>query len=240
LLDDSEENKENKLKLGRELYRKEVERDYLFFVAREEKIKEKILKTNLDMVILGRAHGDSFISNPALIKAMSLEDYKREKVDEGEVHDHMLGFRHGRKIQSMPSPKEEKENGREMLGKELITRKYRAVTEGRVVENRTPNYIGTWDKTIPERGLFELYIVDKKLNGEVFGYVEDTLGTAFFNGNFSDELVIFDKDYIYDVSEKGVYNGNLFYEGKFLDGQYEGSFSYDQKEGGEFTLKKFT
>jgi hypothetical protein len=91
-----------------------------------------------------------------------------------------------------------------------LERQYKAAKTGRITGGQ-PNFIGTWDTKIPSRGLFEFFIV--KQDGEmVSGTIEDTFGSATFNGRLTDRAVTFTKLYDDDAKSVGGSKSSLRYQ----------------------------
>jgi hypothetical protein len=120
--------------------------------------------------------------------------------------------------------------------REHVSRKYRAVVEGRITQGK-PDFIGTWDKLTPARGLFEMFI--KERNGkEISGTIEDTYGTASFAGTQHGKEIKFSKRYDPSAHQLGAFSGDIFYEGSTVLSSINGTFRL-RISSGEFEMQAF-
>lgn len=219
-----------------QIYRVQTEADYLFVFEREEKIFDRIRETQPDIVILGRGHTDPLLVDPEAFsrRGISVGEQKTEEVFFPPWHWDVpeKGFERAY-IAWQPEPDEKL-----LLERTLIKRRYRAITEGRVMEGKTPDFIGTWDTQVPARGLFELYL---ESNG-VKGVIEDCLGTATFVGVISSRSTTFIKEYDTSKSGEKAVRGQVFYEGGRSSLALEeifGVFRSPYIDEGSFRIKKF-
>lgn len=227
------------------VYKAETEAEYIHVVKREERLLENIRKSNPRVVILGLGHTDYLLANPELLKKaeIDVDSYKREEpvsvprvtladVTSGyplEVETHI--------VDGMP-------NQRIVLARELLQRRYNAVTQWRIIPQKEPSFIGTWDRHCRTRGLFEVYLDDSvrnsflsffqnilgqtvspKQKNSIAGFIEDVLGTAFFVGEVNAGSIRFRKIYIPDKSGQEAVDKPVLYEGTWTGGRYEGVFT---------------
>lgn len=143
-----------------ELFRLEAEAEFSSAIERGENIIDQIGELNPDVVIISEG-----LANMLMVlypeQAAKIKVYKQEKPKRSEIYRKGLEL-----VQEEP-------NKAKVLGVQFIRRKYYATTTWRVLPDKTPNFIGTWDTAIRSRGLFEVYI---GADGE--GLVQDCLGTA--------------------------------------------------------------
>lgn len=209
-------------------YRAAIETRYIHRVGREEKIIERIAKYHPQRVIIGRGHGDYLFSRPeALIRhRVSFGEYYREGWVDSQsrmmaelMYDHKITpHRQAQLVDRTPDPQE-------LINREMLERAYRLITEGRVIADKTPDYVGTWDLRFPLRGYFEVYVNGQAKGGPLSGIIEDCLGTADFEGEISENWVQFLKTYQKDNSTANAIKMPILYKGLRKNGKYEGQFT---------------
>lgn len=212
-------------------HRAGVEAEYAFQVEREDAILERIAELKPTVAIVGQGHGDVFVDR--------LEELSRRGITIGAYLaedstlptlslEHPLYER--AILNEHPIPEREL-----VVQRELIERKHRAATMGRVLANGAPDFIGTWNLRIPAQGLFELYL---DANGD--GRIEDILGTATAATVIDGDKVVFDKRYVLSDSSPTVIQGILHHAAeKDEDGKYPGTLIH---RGGQdaFTMVPFS
>jgi len=232
LKDDSFLDNEKGKELERKKYIAEVEKDYIFVVEREEKILERIAQTQPNIVILGKGHTDYLIQNKKIPASMgiSVDSYQTEDVSPIPWHwERQQPFE---RAFLRPEPKPDANILKE---RELIMRKYRALTDGKVIVDGKPDFVGTWDLNCLPRGLFEMYVEGKNFSG----IIEDTLGTASFAGQIGEDGIMFAKNYDLNKSAQEASKHTIVYLGGRIGEQYEGTFeSPEDKVTGKFTLRR--
>lgn len=112
-----------------------------------------------------------------------------------------------------------------------------AVDLGRILPDRTPDYIGTWRPSVPAEGLFEMYVTERR-GDAIFGSIEDSLGSAGFDGRITDNEVGFEKFYDDQAVRSGGISSEILYSGKKTGGRYHGSYGA-RREQGDFWLAPF-
>jgi hypothetical protein len=216
--------------INEEVYRLSVLRDYTFVVERENGILSQMAQQKPQLAVISKDHSDSLMSNPQNFSAEDLEvgQYQREGIRPSEARRHLL---------HAAMYKEAKIDPGVVLENALMRRKYAAVTEGKIIPNGKPAAIGSWDSLNRKRGLFEIY----PENGDGFnGKIEDTLGTATFQGVIDAGHVYFNKSYI--MGESGTSDPFYYmsyapveYRGTSDDGvNYSGTYSLINGQTGEF------
>ncbi|HVZ12263.1 MAG TPA: hypothetical protein VG965_04495 [Patescibacteria group bacterium] len=219
-------------KVMQQMHKVEVEAKYIFLFEREEKIFDRIQETQPQVVIIGRGHTDPLLLDPTPITSRNIE-IGVQKTEEIFLPPWDTGRSYERaSIALRQQPDEEV-----LLTRELTLRNYRAVTEGRVMEGVTPDYIGSWDTQVPARGLFEIYMDENGMTG----VIEDCLGTAKFSGFIDDEVAFFTKKYDPKKSSKLAVQGNVAYNARkspIREG-FLGDFMAEGVEPGMFRIKKF-
>lgn len=220
-----------------QMHKVRVEAEYMFNFGREEKLWDRIQETQPTVAILGRGHTDPLLLDPAPLneRGISVGEYRLEEVFmPAWWYLDFSGRKHDRaNITDRLEPDE-----KILLERELLKRRYRAVMEGRVMAEKTPDYIGTWDTQVPARGLFEVYLDDEGARGTI----EDCLGTASFLGMITADVAIFGKKYYRDKSSDKVVQGKVYYNGGasgLNPGEIIGQFRSKYAGIGGFRLRKF-
>lgn len=227
--------------LKEEIYTLDVEMEHLQTEKKGDKILENIIHEQPGVAILGAGHADYFIANPQLMEMIKVkfEKYAREqyseKINLSELPTYMRKLPHvfGKLINNAEP------NKVSLADREMVERRYKAITLGRIIASKEPAWIGTWDVDIPARGLFEIYVEDeiKTFHGvtAIKGRVEDTYGSATFFGSIGDETLIFQKDYDEMARSAGADILPMLYEtpirGETVEGLPKGVYR------GHFTTK---
>ncbi len=86
---------------------------------------------------------------------------------------------------------------------------------------KSPDFMGIWITSNNEKGYFFINIL-KNDQGKIFGTIEDTLGSATFDGEITPNKIIFDKKYIHSNGIKPA--EPIHYEGKKSCSIYEGNY----------------
>lgn len=229
--------------LASAVYRAAIEARYIHEVKREEKIVERMARFRPRRAIIGRGHGDYLVLNSSLLEnnGLSFGDYQREwwVEKEGQVWNDFVYGHHELAPTRQAVLVEVTPDLEALVERELLIRAHRLVTEGRLLADQTPDYVGTWDLQNPLQGFFEVY-VNGQAEGEPFsGIIEDCLGTADFEGEIDADWVQFLKSYREDQSSPQAAKMLMLYEGYRQNGKYEGGFSFQGKEENfKFTLNK--
>lgn len=193
----------------REAYCHRIIGQYILEVKREESMLSHVVSTHPQVVILGQGHSDMLILDSSIRDRynLSIEAYHSEPPDSAEP-----------------------------LRRTLLTRRYTAVTIGRIDSSRIPEYIGYYkynEDSAPEEGLFEMYI---DATGPFQGQVVDCLGDAqFSNGTVTADHVSFRKIY----KRNGVILSKpIVYKGEKRGDEYQGAW-IGEKSSGTFVLRAY-
>ena len=226
-------NTEEGVELQNRFYIASVEADYIFIIEREEKILDRIAQAQPHTVILGKGHTNYLMQNLEELSnhGISVRKYYEEEVFIApwswnvEVPDDRARLKYNPKL-----------NPDFLNFRESLKRKYRAIAEGKILPDGRPSLVGSWDPSCYARGLFEMYVNE----GNFSGIIEDTLGTATFTGEITDEEVSFEKTYDRQKSGKEAFSDPIFYSGKRIGDHYEGTFQVpaDRGKGRRFILRK--
>lgn len=218
-------------RLNGEIFLVDTEFNYVHQVKRERKILKKIQKARPEVVLVGAGHGDVFFSQRGELakKGIAIDSYARENVI-SDMFNPQLGTANILDREASPD-----EDILSSIG--YVRRAYFAVKFGRVVPQKTPQFIGTWRVKMPDYGLFEVYV--SKRDGErLEGYIEDPFGEASFKGRFTGKTVSFVKEYDDSAAEIGGSSIPLSYQGTYKNGKYEGTFC-SSEQSGDFWMRRF-
>lgn len=178
--------------LEKRLYEMETEVNYFFIIKREEKILENIIKMRPEYVVVGDGHASSFIYKREELQnkfGLVFEKYVREVPSE-RINPNQQSYENEAVVDPLPSLEH-------ITTEEIVRRRYFARTKGRILPDKIPDFIGTWDMELPFKGLFEIYICRRFDRFNFFeGIIEDTIGTALCFGELNDESVSFQKAYL--------------------------------------------
>lgn len=226
------DNEEEASKLFPLIYANEVKRDYIHLFDREEAIFKRIEATKPTIAIIGRGHSDPYLQDDNFVNGrFVVGEYRAETVFHEPWHWNSGEPRYDRaELSHLREPMD-----RVIVERELVARRYRTVTEGRVMAEGRPDYIGTWEPRIPAQGLFEIYL---NPDGQT-GRIEDGLGTASFEGKIWDgEVAGFGKRYAKDSDRRGE-DASIVYEARFQNGEFVGLYSGVDIAPSEFRMRKF-
>lgn len=212
-------------------YRAGVEAEYIHVVRREKKILDNIRRFNPTVVIVGIGHGDYFVSGDGLPGNDKLPIlYRREIAEFTGTLDYPGAVSY---IDAKSAPDQ-----RCLLERELLERRYHAVTAGRISNTGRPDFIGTWDTWCRPRGLFEAYIT-ARTDTTLTLTIEDCLGTGSADMSIGDNNVSFTKRYDPNQSDAG-HNLPIKYKGRKGGGVYTGEFIIvGENIRGSFTMQDF-
>lgn len=201
--------------LKRDIYRHTVIRNYIHQVEREDRLFEKISITQPEIIILGAVHTKNLKEKQNFLTQNLGIEVGKYKFEEPRP------FNPNHRINMSDLVSDDIDIN---FDDSFMTRRqYLALTEGVVIPNGEPDFVGSWNPGIPEKGLFEIYFKD---NGDLSGTVEDTLGTASIECNILGKSITFKKKYIKEKSSDSACETEIEYRG-ILDenGIYRGSFT---------------
>lgn len=227
-MDEGEKDEQLRVALGKS-YRAGVEKDYIFLVERETKILDKIAKEDPLVAVLGNGHANYELVSPLefLSRGILVGVNLREVRPATPWH-----WPEGTQLPAYLD-KNNKPDRNLALKRELITRKYRALTQGRITTDEIPDFIGTWDLGIPASGIFELFLDDDGVHGKM----EDTLGSAsIIVLEHSQTGIIFDKIYHPGASDITADEGRIIFTGELNDGSFRGKFQLLNGQKREFLM----
>lgn len=217
-------------KLEKEIYTLQTEADYLHAIERETRIIENIRRFSPLAVLVGAAHGDYFMSQRG--DGLNFDSYS---VD--EIPQDFRSTVRGNEFLESEFVKDTKPRPNILAEREAIIRRYTALTKRRILPERTPQFIGTWNLDLPAGGLFEVY-VDTSNDGTLSGSIEDINGRARFSGRVTKSYVQFEKTYEEVAICAGGAAGPITYNGRFRNGKYYGEFRTELTQG-NFWMRPF-
>lgn len=178
---------------------------------------EAIKSGALRAAIVGRGHSDYWATNQGRIKnelGITFEDYSIDTARRGVVNQHSTSAESVFTRKAAPHPKV-------VFERESLERAIRLIGQGRIILDRTPDYVGIWDIHFPSKGYFEMFVEDQS-NGRVSGKIEDCLGTARFEGIITPTDLNFVKQYV--VSEETTIQEPIEYKAKKEGQEYHGHY----------------
>lgn len=228
--------------MNKRAYRAIVEKENIFVVERERKMLERIVEEKPEIVLIGAGHADYLFLTPSLCSnyGIKVTSYSREKLPEMDLtsaiirleSEDVLNVYMG--FEQVPSVSSSVWSEREFL-----ERNFSAITKGRILPDKKPKYIGTWDPKCPPRGLFEVYPRYNKKKGELIGKIEDTIGTADFAGRITDNEVDFVKTYYMGATAVGGAKAPIEFKGSGKNGVFKGVYGIGNRKELEFELREF-
>lgn len=213
-------------------------------IERDELLLEAVRTMGVDAAIVGIAHSDSWMLDHERIYyryGIMFDSYCTDIVEEHRTRFASLDCVDGDidcSFHRNPLPDEVHKANRRNL-----ERRVSLVESGRIMPDKTPDYIGTWDLITPSEGYFELFIDSRQpspvCSGAelIEGTIEDLLGHAEFQAKDGETSLEFGKGYC--GSAPGSMSGPIFYYG-LKEGEYIiGTFGAKQsKRGRPFIMKK--
>lgn len=198
----------------RSWYRYNVEAEKIHKILRGERILERMVRYHPTVAILSPGFAEYFIAKPEILKRHGLVfgSYAREKFNDNPVTTDLLCGSDGMPFLDPHLEEEAEIDPWVLLSRELLERRIRTVEKGRILADKIPDYIGTWDLDCPERGLFEVYKGKSFENNMFTAIIEDTLGTATAFGVDEGGVLKFVKEYQPERSSSHVMEGQIYYE----------------------------
>lgn len=222
--------------LNEELYRAKIHSDRIHLIDRDEAILRNIVSKGCDVVVAGIGHTDAWVLDHIRIRkeyGVEFEHYSTDVI--ADPQRFLLRFVED----ATPDPN----LAYEFTG---LKKSVNFLERGTFTDEK-PDWVGIWDHCNPSRGYFELFVEQQK-NGNVSGRIEDSLGTARFEGIFTPRFVGFVKSYVDSTRE--AFKSDITYEtgdagydremhqGIFrCDGDW--SFFYMEKPNGNSPLQMF-
>ncbi len=237
-------------KLLNEVYRSDIELKHFLVVEREKGIIGAMRESMPDCVVVGRGHADILWAESGEGRyGIRFGAYRAEvEPDKGAiaraVREHYLGAAFGsaqagegsgtvlpwhgqvsmmyrNTLDSEAASKAGTLEGQ--AARSSLLRRFSAVSGGKVTEGGRPDFIGTWDREVPARGLFEMTIGSDS-GRRVMGAIEDTIGSALFVGSRHGSRFTFEKSYTSQAVLAGGPEERITYEAVLHDERYVGRF----------------
>ncbi len=198
-------------------------------IDRDIKLLEAIKSNGVKAVIVGRGHGDYWIANSNLIEdkfSITFEDYSTDTIRKGVLNKDSTSAQTVFTRNAVPDPKL-------VFERESLERTLRLIEQGRIILDRVPDYIGIWDVYFPSKGYFEMF-VERDGDERISGKIEDSLGTATFEGVITPTDFNFVKQYI--VSEETAVQEPVEYRAKRKGNHLYGHFFINEYLGDAFYM----
>lgn len=241
-------------RLTAERYALEIEIQYDLSFRRHDQLVKAIKDAKPEVVVIGEGHASRMWAEAQAgkLNGIQIRSYSAEKFPDMSraMSNFALGLSSFKTIDEMgdwlsghidPNGFVQNPQNSESSGK-LEQVRYKAVSEGRVTD-AIPSYIGTFDHYVPERGLFEMFIRDRKPNGkgsdEISGTIEDTFGSSTFTGIISEGRITFEKRYCHEAVKAGGFDEYIFYSGSIRNGSVFGLFETASGHSSNFRMYEF-
>ncbi|MEM4246707.1 MAG: hypothetical protein QXF14_00065 [Candidatus Woesearchaeota archaeon] len=251
---EKETNKELADSLWREAEKYRVEAQYEHMVGKEQVILENIAKFKPDLVFLGAAHSSSFFRQRERLQkeyGITIDEYWEDEVIREPSQDELwnaLSFSSERVPMERYLPEIEVrmkkiEDPKDALFdiETVCCERLRNAFRNKRVTDQKPDYIGSWEMDFEERGLFEVFVKQRKEeNGAIgiSGIIEDCNGSADFEGKLDKNSIMFIKKYT--KAAPCAAKGEINYTGLLQpDGRYLGTFCALSCGMGNFWMKPF-
>jgi len=223
-------------RMSKESYDDLTEARYIHGIEREEKMLENIIRAQPDVVIVSSGFSDYWLTKAKELekKGFAIESYARDQIpDNYEPLNHFgNNIAHALFIRN-PLP-----DIKSLAEREQLIRKYNAVKKGRILPDKTPDWIGSWDDRTSE-GLFEVY-VDSKQGTGMMGTIEDVFGSASFTSITTDGIFYIFKVYSKEAKSIGASKSPVVYKCEMTNEDVlKGKYHFEHRKG-EFWMKKFT
>jgi len=187
----------------------------IHLLDRDKALLEAITN-DLNVSINGLGHTEYWITNRNKIKEDFSIDFESYATDIPVIK--------GNRYLSQKFTKNPEIDPKTVFDIEHIKRKIRLIEEGRIVNDRKPDYIGTWRVVLPSEGYFEVFVENEK-NGNIKGIIEDCLGTAKFEGKLKSNEFNFVKKYD-GFCHTSITPEPIQYESKRVDNEFHGYFYF--------------
>lgn len=200
-----------------ERHKEDISARKIHEIDRDNQLLRAIKSSEVDVAFVGIGHSDYWIANPQTIKSdfeLSFEGYSAEVP---KIKTHPWG---GLTVFN----KDTKPNLRNAFVRNSLERAVKLLETGRL-NDKKPNFFGTWDIHNPLGGYFEMFVErnGKAINGEVI----DCLGDASFEGEISNREIRFVKKYMRDRCSTGASLKGIVYKGIVREGNVIGYFAID-------------
>jgi len=180
-------------------------------IERDDALLSAIASGRLDAAIVGVGHGDYWMVNKARIQeqtGVAFDSYSKEQPN-------------GNTCLPTVFVKKAEPDKNHIYTRKSLERAIRLMEQGRVVEG-TPDFVGTWCDYAPSKGYFEVFVHEKD-GEEIYGEIEDVLGTATFRGRVNGNGIKFTK--VYTAALADAIRGEISYEATRRGNEFLGVFS---------------
>lgn len=198
-------------------------------IERENQILDKIKSCGANLAFVGLGHSNEWIANlqKGVNIGIKIDGYSTEiPQEEGGFYSRPMIF-----------TKEGKLDFRLNFERNNLERQITLIENGRLDE-RKPDFVGTWDVHVPAKGYFEMFM---NRDGEnIEGEIVDCLGCADFKGELSNGRIEFVKRYRpllgkerEDIPYKGIVRDQNAM-GYFIMGKFATPFCMTSQFNGDF------
>ncbi|MBU2639449.1 MAG: hypothetical protein KKG75_01940 [Nanoarchaeota archaeon] len=176
------------------IYRAKVLMKKTHELGRDQGMLDNLRKSRVKVAVVGLSHGDLWSARREEL-CLDIDSYSRQT---------LIGGYGATEFEEDAKP-----DPNLVYERESLLREIRFLRTGRIVNERTPDFVGTWDRHTPSEGYFEMFI--SELDGKTLsGIIEDYNGKAFFSGEFREGILRFTK--YYDPIESGPNANTNFLE----------------------------
>lgn len=193
-------------------------------IDRADAILQAIKEGNVELAVCALGHADYWMSQREAIQKSQGIDFEQYTTDIPDYHAILPRTLFTPNAQ--PNPKVAFE-------RESLLRALRLLETGRIMPDKTPDFVGTWTWPEASRGYFEMFIRSRFDNRHVSGTIEDCLGTAEFRGELTPQAFTFVKSYREPCSQEAV-TDPIRYELKKSGNGYMGNYWLDGFGGPAF------
>ncbi|VVB81987.1 Uncharacterised protein [uncultured archaeon] len=225
--------------LDREIYECQVNASYADFIAPNAHVLGRIKETEPLVVVVNKPRADLFWFKPeyARLFGVSFNSYSSEELPKFEQDALINVAENFRFLPANVLSAEPAKNPKILAYFNSLVRQKKAIDEKRISDCK-PDFMGTFDLSVPERGLFELHV--KKRNRTCWeGTIEDAIGSATFVGFFDKKKAEFTRHYDASAVLLGAPFGNIAHRAYREGDKYVGTFVHPDVKGC-FEMKEFS
>ncbi len=181
-----EDNDQKIIVTQEDVYAAEIAMRKIYELDRDEALLTSIAKQNIDVAIVGVGHTAFWMYDSEAIASrngITFDSYcAEEPVNSFRAHPPVRFVRN-------PHP-----DASAIIGRDCLERTVRLLSTGRIIQDKTPTFVGIWDTVTPSRGYFEVFVGEEK-DTRLSGTIEDCLGSAEFAGTLQGDAFEFTKKY---------------------------------------------
>ena len=208
------------------IYKAKILRRKIHEIDRDDEILKAIISNKPAVVIVGISHSDYWVANKNSIKELeeiNFSSYSTDIADLESFHRALMYASYpldNYKVRSIFT-KDAIPDQNTVYERIALERAISLLNNGRIIQDRTPDFIGTWNIMTPSEGYFEVFIEDRK-NNLVSGTIEDCFGSATFIGTITSTSFNFTKRYNQAALE--ATRKNIHYRSTKNNQEFNGNF----------------